>query len=133
MVFGAQRRVRCGRFANPFLKAACLRIAQLSEIARISGWVPDALAFQRVQASERIAVRYRLRSRIVMAGRPGFVGRTFCVRLSAGTRVFLSIESTIARFGGPTYSPTILQTLRDLEAPPQVRRELAVGRDAMRR
>lgn len=67
-MFGAQRRFQSGCSANPSLTAPCLRTAQLSKIAWMPGPVSDGLAVQRVQGGERIAIPYRLQSRIVGAG-----------------------------------------------------------------
>ena len=61
---------------------------------------PMTFPSRMFRAANRFVAPCRLQSRVIVAGRPGFIGRPFRVRASAWIRVFPSIDSTTARSGG---------------------------------
>ena len=72
-------------------------------------WVipPTTLPVATPGAAIRQAVPFRLQACVRVRGCPAFIGSGLCVRDSAWIRRFPSTDSTTARSGGLTYSPSI--------------------------
>ena len=72
-------------------------------------WVilPTTLPVATPGAAIRQAVPFRLQACVRVRGCPAFIGSGLCVRDSAWIRRFPSTDSTTARSGGLTYSPTV--------------------------
>ena len=68
---------------------------------------PTTLPVATSSAAIRQAVPFRLQSCVRVRGCPAFIGSGLCVRDSAWIRRFSSTDSTTARSGGLTYSPTV--------------------------